>query len=86
MEDGVFCFCHAAQDPRPDQAIAASGLALVRRVDVYFRRGREPTIALFEARRTGARVPDQKIVVREDDGEWTEQYRGIRERMAALVW
>ena len=85
-EDGVFCFCHAAQDPRPDQAIAAAGLTLVRRVDVFFRRGREPTIALFEARRSGTRVPDQKIVVREDDGEWTAQYRAIRERMSALVW
>jgi tRNA1(Val) A37 N6-methylase TrmN6 len=85
-DDGVFCFCHAAQDPRPEQAISVAGLTLTRRVDVYFRRGREPTIALFEARRSGARVPDQTIVVREEDGEWTEQYRAIRERMAALVW
>ena len=84
--DGAFCFCHAAQDPRPEQAIAGAGLTLVRRVDVYFRRGREPTIALFEARRTGTRVPDQTIIVREDDGEWTEQYRAIRERMKAPVW
>ena len=90
-EDGVFCFCHAAQDPRPDQAIAAAGLTLVRRVDVHFRRGREPTIALFEARRTGERpsaekIVDEKIVVRDEGGAWTEQYREIRERMAALVW
>ena len=84
--DGAFCFCHAAQDPRPDQAIAAAGLALVRRVDVYFRRGREPTIALSEARRGGGRVPEQKVVVREDDGEWTEHYRALRVRMNAPVW
>jgi tRNA1Val (adenine37-N6)-methyltransferase len=84
--DGAFCFCHAAIDPRPDRAITAAGLTLVRRVDVFFRRGREPTIALFEARRSGARGPDESVVVREDDGEWTEQYRSIRERMGALVW
>jgi tRNA1Val (adenine37-N6)-methyltransferase len=84
--DGVFCFCHAAQDARPDQAVAAAGLTLTRRVDVYFRRGREPTIALFEARPRGAPGPDERIVVREDDGEWTAQYRAIRERMKAPVW
>ena len=84
--DGAFCFCHAAQDPRPDQAITAAGLTLVRRVDVYFRRGRAPTIALFEARHAGSRRPDESVIVREDDGEWTEQYRAIRERMAAPVW
>ncbi len=84
--DGAFCFCHAAQDARPEQAITAAGLTLARRVDVYFRRGRAPTIALFEARSAGARKPDEKVVVREEDGEWTAQYRRIRERMRALVW
>jgi tRNA1Val (adenine37-N6)-methyltransferase len=84
--EGAFCFCHAAGDPRPAQAITDAGLTLVRRVDVYFRRGREPTIALFEARRSGARRENEAVVVREEDGEWTEQYRGIREQMKALVW
>jgi tRNA1(Val) A37 N6-methylase TrmN6 len=83
---GAFCFCHAAQDPRPERAITDAGLALVRRVDVHFRRGRAPTIALFEARPAGARLPDESVVVREGDGEWTEQYRAIRERMKAPVW
>src|SRR2546427_736999 len=33
---GVFCFCYAADDPRPEAAIARAGLTLVRRQQVYF--------------------------------------------------
>ncbi|MFT5682397.1 MAG: tRNA1Val (adenine37-N6)-methyltransferase, partial [Myxococcota bacterium] len=48
-EDGVFCFCHAAGDVRPEAAVAAAGLTLRWRQDVVFRRERVATIALFVA-------------------------------------
>jgi tRNA1Val (adenine37-N6)-methyltransferase len=84
--DAAFCFCHAAGDLRPERAIVEAGLTLVRRIDVYFRRGRDPTIALFEVARDGTPSPDETVVVREDDGEWTDQYKQIREQMRAIVW
>jgi hypothetical protein len=45
--DGHFALCHAAFDERPGQSYPAAGLQLWRRLDVWFRRGRPPTISLF---------------------------------------
>jgi tRNA1Val (adenine37-N6)-methyltransferase len=83
---GAFAFCHAAHDPRPEEAIASVGLSLIQRTDVLFRAGRAPTIALFLAAWDGGRQPDETITVRQEDGEWTEQYKRIREEMGAIVW
>ena len=80
-EGGVFCFCHAAGDRRPEPAVEAAGLKLLYRQDVVFRRGREPTIALFVAAHTGERSDRAPLVVREADGRWTEAYRAVRASM-----
>lgn len=82
-DDGVFCFCHAAGDTRPEPAVAAAGLTLRYRQDVVFRRGRAPTIALFVAGWGGARADRPPLVVREEDGRWTPEYQALRERMSA---
>jgi len=79
--DGVFCFCHAAGDERPEPAVAAAGLTLRCRQDVVLRRGRAPTIALFVAGWGGERADRAPLVVREADGAWTEAYRTLRARM-----
>ncbi len=82
--EGSLSLCHAAEDPRPEAAIAAAGLQLWRRIDVYFRRGRKPTIALFCAgwgeapAGLGLREP---IVIREEGGDFTPQYLSIRAGM-----
>ena len=81
--NGVFCFCHAAGDERPEPAVAAAGLKLLYRQDVVFRRGRAPTIALFAAAWTGERRDREPLVVRETDGSWTAAYRALRQRMGA---
>lgn len=81
---GTFCFCHAAGDERPERAIEAAGLALRRRFDVRFRAAREPTIALFEAGLERNGTPGLRtLTVRDADGEWTEEYRRIRDRLRA---
>lgn len=82
-EDGVFCFCHAAGDKRPEPAVAAAGLTLRYRQDVVFRRGRAPTIALFVAGWGGERTDRNPLVVREVDGSWTPEYHAVRRRMSA---
>jgi tRNA1(Val) A37 N6-methylase TrmN6 len=81
--DGVFCLVHSAVDPRPEQAIEAAGLQLLSRQDVYFRRNRAPTIALWAAAWTGTRQDLDPIVVREPDGQWTQEYLDIRQEMGA---
>ena len=81
--DGVFCFCHAAGDTRPEPAVAAAGLTLQVRQEVVFRRGRAPTISLFIAGWGGERRDRPPLVVREVDGAWTQEYRALRRRMSA---
>jgi len=83
-ENGVFVFCHAAGDERPEEAIAAAGLVLRARQDVEFRAGRAPTIALFVCGRTGSRLDRRPVVVRREDGQWTESYMAIRRLMGCI--
>ena len=82
---GVFVFCHAAGDPRPAPAVAAAGLQLWARVDVYFRAGRPPTIALFAAGHAAPpALPDlPPIVIRNADGDYTSAYLALRATMGA---
>lgn len=75
---GRFCFCHAAGDPRPEQAVEAAGLRLLARQEVVFREGRPPAIALFTCGREGPRCDEAPIVVRGRDGGRTETYRAVR--------
>lgn len=80
---GVFCFCHAAADPRPEPAIARSGLALVCRQPVYFRATLPPRIALFTCAWRGERMDPPPLVIRDRQGHWTAEYLAIREEMGA---
>ncbi len=79
--DGVFCFCHQARDPRPEQAIHRAGLALQARQDVVFRAGAPPLLALFRCAWTGVREDLEPLVVREAGGGWSEPYRQVRIEM-----
>jgi tRNA1Val (adenine37-N6)-methyltransferase len=80
---GIFCFCHAADDPRPEQAIARVGLTLVRRQPVYFRATLPPRIALFTCAWQGERADPPPLVIRNREGRWTAEYLAIREEMGA---
>jgi tRNA1(Val) A37 N6-methylase TrmN6 len=83
-EDGLFVFCHAAGDDRPEEAIAAAGLVLRARQEVEFREGQPPTIALFVCGRDGTRRDRDRVVVRGEDGQWTEPYMAIRREMGCI--
>lgn len=76
--EGRFCFCHAAADPRPERAVAMSGLALLARQDVVFREGQPPTIALFCCGAAGARVDPPPHVVRGADDGFSDAHRAVR--------
>jgi tRNA1Val (adenine37-N6)-methyltransferase len=82
-DTGVFSFCHAADDPRPEQAIAMAGLTLVRRQPVSFRAILSPRIALFTCAWQGERADPPPLVIRDREGRWTAEYLAIREEMGA---
>jgi tRNA1Val (adenine37-N6)-methyltransferase len=82
-DTGVFCFSHAADDPRSEQAIAASGLTLVHRQPVHFRPTQPPRIALFACAWRGAREDPPPLFIRDQQGRWTADYLYIREEMGA---
>jgi tRNA1(Val) A37 N6-methylase TrmN6 len=80
---GVFCFCHSARDPRPEQAIAAAGMCLLARRDVHFRASQPPMIALFACGRRGERHDRPPLFLRDREGRWTAEYLDIRAEMGA---
>jgi tRNA1(Val) A37 N6-methylase TrmN6 len=82
---GNFVFCHAAGDDRPEAAIPAAGLVLLSRQDVVFRGGQPPTIALFVCGRDGTRHDLDPVVVRGEDGQWTDPYMAIRRKMGCIM-
>jgi tRNA1Val (adenine37-N6)-methyltransferase len=82
-DTGILCFCHAANDPRPEQAIATAGLTLLHRQPVYFRATLPPTIAVFTCAWRGARQDPAPLVIRDQAGRWTAEYLSIREQMGA---
>jgi tRNA1(Val) A37 N6-methylase TrmN6 len=79
--DGRFCFCHGADDPRPERAVARAGLALLERRQVVFRAGQPPAIALFVCGREGRRRDPEALTVRGADGRRTPEYRAVRREM-----
>ena len=82
-DTGIFCFSHAADDFRPEQAIATSGLTLIHRQPVYFQATLPPGIALFTCAWRGARADPAPLVIRDQRGCWTAEYLSIREEMGA---
>jgi tRNA1(Val) A37 N6-methylase TrmN6 len=83
--DGIFSLVHSAVDPRPEEALAAAGLTLRGRRDVYFRRNRAPTIAVWIAGFGGQRADPRPLVIREADGAFTQDYVDLRAAMGAPV-
>ena len=80
---GLFCFCHAADDPRPEHAIRQAGLTLVRRQEVYFRASQPPHMALFTCAWEGVRADPPPLVIRDLQGRWTAEYLALRAEMGA---
>jgi tRNA1(Val) A37 N6-methylase TrmN6 len=80
---GMFCFCHAADDPRPEQAIVRAGLTVVCRQQVYFRASLPPRMALFTCAWEGRRTDAPPFVIRDRQGMWTAEYLALREEMGA---
>ena len=86
---GHLALCHAAGDRRPPEAIAAAGLRLWARIDVFFRRGRAPTISLYaagpgEPPAAVAELPGA-IVIRDADGAFTAEALAIRREMGGVT-
>ena len=82
---GRFCFCHAARDPRPGRAVAASGLALLSRREVIFREGRPPHLALFLCAREGQRADLPPLTVRTASGRRTPEYLAVLREMEIVA-
>lgn len=74
---GRFCLCHAASDPRPEQALAAAGLTVLSRRQVVFRAGRQPHLALWLGGRDGVRRNAPELVVRDAGGQRTDAYLDV---------
>ena len=85
-ENGWLCIVHAYGDPRPEAALTSAGLTIRDRRDVFFRRNRTPTIAVWAAGYGGTREDGPPIVVREADGSMTDGYLQIRRTMGAPEW
>ncbi|MCB9685115.1 MAG: methyltransferase [Alphaproteobacteria bacterium] len=86
---GRFCFVMAASDPRTEAAPVEHGLTVVERTDVVFRGGRPAHIAtLVCAREEDAAELDRverELVIRDEAGEWTEDYHQFRREMGIEV-
>lgn len=79
---GRFTFCMAAADPRIAEAIEAGGFVVTEWLDVIFRDGNEPLIAVVTCRRQedegAADVPHTSITIRDRDGQMSEVYAALR--------
>lgn len=85
---GAFCFVMAAADPRTEDAPVAEGLKVVERWDYVFARGRDPLIATLVCMREEDDPPERRsdtLVIRGEDGEWTDDYLGFREEMGSPI-
>ena len=80
-DDGIFSLCHVAGDPRGLEAIHASGLRCVSKLDVVFREGKKPTISLYACAREGDSCEEGVFTIRDAAGEFTEEYLAMRMEM-----
>jgi tRNA1(Val) A37 N6-methylase TrmN6 len=82
---GMFCFCHAADDARPEHAVARAGLTLLSRQEVFFRADMAPRMALFTCAWAGKRSDPAALSIRDRTGQWTAEYLVIRQEMGAAA-
>jgi tRNA1Val (adenine37-N6)-methyltransferase len=79
---GRFVACEAAsQSDRVESAAGAAGLVITRWLDVIPREGKRALFCVFELRRAGARAPDESLAIRDRDGNWTREFRLLRDEM-----
>ena len=78
---GRFVVCHSDR-ARVERAAEAAGLALGRARDVVPRRGKAPLFAVYELGRGDlARHELAPLVVRDQSGEWSAEFRALRRSM-----
>ena len=85
---GSFTYVMAAADPRTEQAPIEAGLKVVERWDYVFARGREPLVATLICMREEDDPPPRRtgtLVIRGEDGEWTDEYLAFREVMGSPI-
>ncbi|MCB9662524.1 MAG: methyltransferase [Alphaproteobacteria bacterium] len=79
---GRFVFVMSARDPRTEAAPVEAGLVVVHRLDVVFREGETPMIAVLTCARADApdRAPrvDETLLVREASGAFSPAYAALR--------
>jgi tRNA1(Val) A37 N6-methylase TrmN6 len=85
---GRFAFVMAAADERTEAAPPAHGLRVVERLDVTFRAGREPHIAVLVCARVEDVADDvsrrtHSLTLRDADGELTPENLEFRQAMGA---
>src|SRR5262249_33287568 len=87
---GWFVTCAAAaQVERVALGAARAGLAVVRRMDVVPREGKEVLFSMWAMRRRHHAGPlrvDRALVVRDRLGRWTEQSRALRPGVGLPAW
>ena len=79
--DGRFVVCHPSA-ARVARAAAASSLAISTRMEVIPRAGKAALFSVFAiqpAPATAVALP--RLIVRDGDGQWTEQFRALRSDM-----
>ena len=81
--DGLFVVCFSGTDPRAEAALHQAGLHIIVRQNIIFRADLPPTIAVFAAQHEATeRQPDRRFQIRDEKGEWTEQFYEARAKMA----
>lgn len=83
--DGWFVCCFAGQDPRAEAGIAAAGLHLRHRTDVYFRAILPPTVCLLAATRSPGPCIRDQFTIRDQAGVWTDAYLDLRQEMGTVL-
>ena len=78
-DDGTFVFCFPTpQRERALDAVRSAGLVTVTYQDVVPRESLNPLFTLFAARRVGTLVVEAPLVVRQKDGQLTDQMQDVR--------
>jgi tRNA1(Val) A37 N6-methylase TrmN6 len=76
----VMCAAHG-QGPRVAAAAAAHGLAVIARTTVVPRTGKAPLIEVHVLAWEPAPTVERSLVVRDEHGQWTPGFLGLREAM-----
>lgn len=80
--DGRFTFCMAAADPRIAEAVEAGGFVVTEWLDVVFREGNAPLIAVVTCRRAedeGGPAPERSVItIRDASGRMSAEYAALR--------